>query len=333
MPTARRTHRPSRLGVGRTPRANDRPKRATNPSVCSRTIELGEEGHGQSRNVRGVRPDGPDLGRADLSQVGHDREQSCAQGREQSVQGRGPGPQPGIGRRRKRPPPRPRREGGELHLRHEPVDGLKRGATGSGGQCGRPSSFPTLNEGTSIGHVLDTFRRRRRGRRTRRLFAKDPLDWEGRGRRRCLDRRDGGDRPQGGSAGRFPNPERGVRPGLPRTDFAAATGEVVATADGDSTYPVEEIPRLVRLLLDAPLDFITCDRLTKLDTNAMTREHRVGNWVLNYVSSGIAYHHYLRAGRAAPPSPTARAGCGCSGGRFSTGSPCTQGMGCRSARS
>ena len=88
-----------------------------------------------------------------------------------------------------------------------------------------------------------------------------------------------------------------------RTGFAAAQGEVIATADGDATYPVEEIPRLVRKLFDERLDFLSGDRLTLLDAKAMTREHRVGNWALNFVLR-IAYHGCLRpAGGVAAGQP------------------------------
>ncbi|MCI4332462.1 MAG: glycosyltransferase family 2 protein [Thermoplasmata archaeon] len=150
--------------------------------------------------------------------------------------------------------------------------------------------IPTLNEGTSIGHVIDTFLAAA-GEANPRLFGKDPLEWE-------VVVVDGASTDGTAEIARkagarvIAEPRKGYGRAY-QTGFAAATGEVIATSDGDSTYPVEEIPRLVRLLLDAPLDFITCDRLTKLDTNAMTREHRVGNWVLNYVIR-IAYHHYLR---------------------------------------
>jgi glycosyltransferase involved in cell wall biosynthesis len=149
---------------------------------------------------------------------------------------------------------------------------------------------PTLNEATSIGHVLDTFRAAAE-RENPRLFPNDPLDWE-------MLVVDGpstdGTAEVARKAGAEVIPE--LRPGYGRayqTGFAAAKGEVIATADGDATYPVEEIPRLVRRILDEKIDFLTCDRLKLLDAKAMTREHRVGNWVLNFVLR-IAYHSYLK---------------------------------------
>ena len=79
-----------------------------------------------------------------------------------------------------------------------------------------------------------------------------------------------------------------------RTGFAAARGEIIATADGDATYPVETIPALVRRVRREPIDLLTGNRMAYLDRRAMTTEHRVGNRALN-LFLGIAYHRYLRA--------------------------------------
>jgi hypothetical protein len=75
--------------------------------------------------------------------------------------------------------------------------------------------------------------------------------------------------------------------------MASAQGEILATLDGDGTYPAEEIPKLARKLLDEDLDFISGDRLERVDRKAMTTEHRIGNWVLN-VFVRIAYATYFR---------------------------------------
>lgn len=79
------------------------------------------------------------------------------------------------------------------------------------------------------------------------------------------------------------------RPGYGRaykTGFANASGEIIATLDGDATYPAEEIPRLVKILADGNLDFITCDRLSKLHkTGIMSARHRLGNWTLTFLTN------------------------------------------------
>ena len=149
---------------------------------------------------------------------------------------------------------------------------------------------PTLNESASIGHVLRRFKAAAvEGNRT--LFAADPIDWE-------LVVVDGAStdgtpelaRAEGARV--VTEPRKGYGRAY-RTGFSEARGDVVATSDGDATYPVEEIPRFVRQLLDEGLDFITCNRLAHLDRKAMTTEHRIGNWFLNTFLR-VAFAHYLR---------------------------------------
>ena len=65
-----------------------------------------------------------------------------------------------------------------------------------------------------------------------------------------------------------------------KTGFKHAKGEIIVTLDGDLTYPAEKIPELVDYLRRNQLDFITCDRLSRLDKRTMSRKHRVGNWIL-----------------------------------------------------
>ena len=65
-----------------------------------------------------------------------------------------------------------------------------------------------------------------------------------------------------------------------KTGFKKAKGDIIVTLDGDTTYPADDIPRVVRMLLDEDLDFITCDRLSTLRKDAMNKKHRLGNWVL-----------------------------------------------------
>ncbi len=73
--------------------------------------------------------------------------------------------------------------------------------------------------------------------------------------------------------------------------FSQAKGDIIATLDGDLTYPAEKIPELVDHLLKNDLDFITCDRLSQLDKNAMNRTHRFGNWVLKTASNVLFKLH------------------------------------------
>jgi len=66
-----------------------------------------------------------------------------------------------------------------------------------------------------------------------------------------------------------------------KTGFANARGHIVATADADLSYPVEEIPRFIKLLEDEKLDFITTNRFAKMDKRAMSWRNKLGNNALN----------------------------------------------------
>jgi len=66
-----------------------------------------------------------------------------------------------------------------------------------------------------------------------------------------------------------------------KTGFLEAKGDIIVTLDGDCTYPAEDVPGLVKRLKKEGLDFITCDRLTKMEKGAMSTKHKFGNWVLN----------------------------------------------------
>ncbi|MHB8351689.1 MAG: glycosyltransferase family 2 protein [Thermoplasmata archaeon] len=149
--------------------------------------------------------------------------------------------------------------------------------------------IPTLNEGASIGHVLRTFRSAAEAANGT-MFASEPIDWEV----LVVDgaSTDGtADRARAEGARVLTETRRGYGRAY-RTGFAAASGEILATLDGDATYPAARVPEFVRYLLDHQLDFLSGDRLTLLDRKAMTMEHRIGNWLLNFTVR-IAYHHYL----------------------------------------
>jgi hypothetical protein len=150
--------------------------------------------------------------------------------------------------------------------------------------------IPTLNEAASIAHVLRSFRAAAE-EANRTIFRDEPIDWEvlvidgasadgtgsiaaAEGARVLVERRRGYGRAY-------------------RTGFGAAQGEVIATTDGDATYPVETVPSLVRRLLDEKIDFLSGNRMAYVDRRSMTTEHRIGNWLLNRFLA-IAYHRYVR---------------------------------------
>ncbi|MEO5987335.1 MAG: glycosyltransferase family 2 protein [Candidatus Eisenbacteria bacterium] len=60
----------------------------------------------------------------------------------------------------------------------------------------------------------------------------------------------------------------------------AATGDLIITLDGDGTYPPEDIPRLVDILVEKQWDFLSASRFPLSDPRAMGMTNRLGNWVL-----------------------------------------------------
>ncbi|MCI0566878.1 MAG: glycosyltransferase family 2 protein [Acidobacteria bacterium] len=65
------------------------------------------------------------------------------------------------------------------------------------------------------------------------------------------------------------------RAGLPE-----ATGDIIATLDGDGSYPAERIPALVEMLLAENLDFISGCRFPLENPAAMPWSNRIGNFLL-----------------------------------------------------
>jgi glycosyltransferase involved in cell wall biosynthesis len=78
-----------------------------------------------------------------------------------------------------------------------------------------------------------------------------------------------------------------------KTGFGSAQGDIIATADADLTYPMEDIPKLLRLLLDDNLDFVTTDRFADMDGDAMTLRNKIGNGILN-VTTRLLFRLSLR---------------------------------------
>jgi dolichol-phosphate hexosyltransferase len=67
--------------------------------------------------------------------------------------------------------------------------------------------------------------------------------------------------------------------GLPR-----ATGDIVATADGDGTYPTHSIGPLIDFLLDNGHDFVSASRFPLRNPNAMRFRNVLGNKILTWTS-------------------------------------------------
>jgi len=127
--------------------------------------------------------------------------------------------------------------------------------------------IPTLNEGRSIGQVLDEL--------PRGLLEVIVVDGNSRDDTQAIARSKG--------ARVVVEPRKGYGRAY-KTGFLEARGDFIATLDGDVTYPAERIGELVGLLVADGLDFITCDRLSHLRRDAMSAKHRFGNFVLSVAS-------------------------------------------------
>lgn len=66
-----------------------------------------------------------------------------------------------------------------------------------------------------------------------------------------------------------------------KTGFGASRGDILVTLDGDHSYPISIVPTLVKAMVKEGLDFVTTDRLTKLEPGTMNPIHRLGNWILS----------------------------------------------------
>ncbi len=73
----------------------------------------------------------------------------------------------------------------------------------------------------------------------------------------------------------------------------AATGDVIATLDGDGTYPSDEIALLVDALEDRKLDFISGARFPLRNPDAMNFSNKIGNLVLT-IATAVLWLRPLR---------------------------------------
>lgn len=134
--------------------------------------------------------------------------------------------------------------------------------------------IPTMNEEASIGEVIDTIHR------VMDNFRGDyeivVVDTNSKDRTVEIATTKG--------ARVIDEPRRGYGRAY-KTGFEKAEGEIIATLDADCTYPAEEIPNLVNTLDSENLDFITCDRLSRLEKGVMSAKHRLGNWILKVTTN------------------------------------------------
>ena len=140
--------------------------------------------------------------------------------------------------------------------------------------------IPTMNEGASIGAVIDEARAALASRDLEILT----VDTNSRDRTNEIAAAKG--------ARVVAEPRRGYGRAY-KTGFAAARGTYVLTLDADLTYPADRFPDLLRPLEEGAADFVAGERMTRLSPDAMTGMHRIGNMMLN-VAFRILYRFPMR---------------------------------------
>jgi glycosyltransferase involved in cell wall biosynthesis len=65
------------------------------------------------------------------------------------------------------------------------------------------------------------------------------------------------------------------------TGIKQATGDIIIGADGDGTYPIENIAEVVDYLMTKKLDFVSCNRYPLQKGTTIPAKLRFGVWLLN----------------------------------------------------
>jgi hypothetical protein len=67
--------------------------------------------------------------------------------------------------------------------------------------------------------------------------------------------------------------------------FKKAAGEIIVTADSDCSYPMEQIPDLIKILREENLDFISTNRFANMDRKSMMHLNKIGNIILTFLTN------------------------------------------------
>jgi len=133
--------------------------------------------------------------------------------------------------------------------------------------------IPTLNEAKCIGEVIDEIRSNLHGKG----FDYEIVIVDGRS--------SDGTRDIARSRGAVvvEEPRKGYGRAY-KTGFERARGDIIATMDGDWTYPAESIVPLMEMLEGEGLEFITTDRFGHMEPGAMNNMHKIGNLALSFIT-------------------------------------------------
>lgn len=72
-----------------------------------------------------------------------------------------------------------------------------------------------------------------------------------------------------------------------RAGVAIASGDILATADGDATYPTQHIPEIVDHLVENGLDFVSACRFPLRNSRAMRTRNVLGNKLLTTIMNAL----------------------------------------------
>jgi len=67
--------------------------------------------------------------------------------------------------------------------------------------------------------------------------------------------------------------------------FKNAEGEIIVTADSDCSYPMEEIPDLLKIFRENNLDFISTNRFAYMKNDSMRFINNIGNRILTFTTN------------------------------------------------
>ncbi|MGA2117407.1 MAG: glycosyltransferase family 2 protein [Bryobacteraceae bacterium] len=75
--------------------------------------------------------------------------------------------------------------------------------------------------------------------------------------------------------------------------FAAATGDLIVTLDGDQSYPVDALSYLIEAFLHLSVDFLNASRFPVRDRQAMSWRNKIGNLALSLALS-VLFFRWVR---------------------------------------
>ena len=74
--------------------------------------------------------------------------------------------------------------------------------------------------------------------------------------------------------------------------FGTATGDVIVTADGDATYPVECIQQLIDVMIERRVEFVSSCRFPLRDSESMSHRNFLGNAIISLMMSLLFNHRF-----------------------------------------